>query len=177
MAIYTVLAPTLRDGTSMPAPMDLVFVKERISWPALFFGPLWLIFRRMWLVLVLYLLALIVIGFIAAQIGGPIPGVLLVLGHLLFATEGNELRRWTLQRRGFRLIGVIEGQGVEEAEIRYFAGVEENAPAGAVPVPSVPPASPTPPAPPPKPPSLGPMPPSAEAGDVVGLFPSPGGAT
>jgi hypothetical protein len=177
MAIYTVLAPTLRDGTSMPTPMDLVFVKERVSWPALFFGPLWLIFRRMWLVLVLYLVALIVIGFVAAKIGGPIPGILLVLGHLLFAIEGNELRRWTLRRRGYGTIGVVEGRGMEEAEIRFFARAEESSPAGVIPVPPVPPVPPTPPAPLAKPPSLGPMPPSAEAGDVVGLFPSPGGAT
>ena len=175
MAIYTVLAPTLRDGTSMPAPMDLVFVKERVSWPALFFGPLWLIFRRMWLVLVLYVVALVVIGFIEAKIGGPIPGAVLVLGHLLFAIEGNELRRWTLQRRGYRLVAIAEGSGMEEAEIRYFASLDDAMPT-AVAVPPVPPVPPTPPAPPARPPSLGPMPPSAEAGDVVGLFPSPGGA-
>ena len=37
MAIYTVLAPKVRDGEPLPDPMAVVFVKEGFSWPALFF--------------------------------------------------------------------------------------------------------------------------------------------
>jgi hypothetical protein len=102
-----------------------------------------------------------------------------LLVHLLFALEANNLRRWTLERRGFRLVAVAEGRNIEEAEIRYFSSREAGDPALPVPpIPAPPPAPtsvPTPPVPPipPIPTSLRPIQPSAEAGDVVGLFPTP----
>jgi hypothetical protein len=95
----------------------------------------------------------------------------MVLVHLLFALEANGLRVWTLERNGYRLTGIVQGHNIEDAEIRYFSEVG-MAPMAA----PVPPAPPTPsvPAVPPRP--VAPQRPSAEAGDVVGLFPAPGGA-
>jgi hypothetical protein len=63
------------------------------------------------------------------------------------------------------MIAVSEGRNLEEAEIRYFSETEG----------ALPPAPPAPPAPPsvPRAPQP-PVKPSAEAGDVVGLFPAPG---
>jgi hypothetical protein len=75
-------------------------------------------------------------------------------------------------------VGVVEGRSREEAEIRYFADVEPLVAADAVvPVPPTPPTPPTPPVAPvvpawrsePQPPAA----PSAEKGDIVGLFPAP----
>ena len=168
MAIYTVLAPALRDAdpSSAPEPMSYVFVKEGFSWPALFFAAPWLIYRRMWLVLVAYVAVAVFVGAIDSQVGGDLPGFFLIIGHLLFAVEANELRRWTLRRRGYRLVDVVEGHGLEEAEIRFFAGRQPEE--AITPVPPSPPAPPAPPVP-----RLGPVQPSAEAGDVVGLFPPP----
>jgi hypothetical protein len=182
MAIYTVLAPDVRDGEPLPAdPMRLVFVREGFSWAALLIAELWLLYRRMWLVFVLYVAVLVAAFFIDRAIGGPFVSVFLVLGHLLFALEGNEIRRWSLAGKGYRLVGVAEGKGLAEAEIRYFAGRETTVVAAS------PPEAPTPVAPPPPlivrpvpqaaPPRAiapqGPINPSAEAGDVVGLFPPP----
>jgi hypothetical protein len=168
MTVYTVLAPKVRDGDTLPDPMDVVFVKEGFSWPALFVAGPWLIFRRMWLVLAGYIVLALGLSIITAPLGRAFPGDVLVLIHLLFALEANELRRWTLTHHGYRLIGVVQGRGIEEAEIRYFAAAED---AGAMPVPPVPPTPPAPPRP------LPAMQPSAEAGDVVGLFPAPGGVS
>ena len=56
--------------------------------------------------------------------------------------------------------------GVSKYEIRYFGEAD-------IAVPPTPPAPPAPPTPRPQPP----VKPSAEAGDVVGLFPAPGAAT
>ena len=166
MAIYTVLAPNVRDGDSTTGfhgdPMDAVFVKERFSWPAFFLAALWLIYRRMWLVLLGYLVVAFAIGALSGELGGPLPGILVFMTHLLFALEANELRRWTLRRHGYRLVGVVEGRGLEEAEIRFFARFD-----AAASEPAAPPAR--------RAFVAGPLPPSAEAGDVVGLFPAPGG--
>jgi hypothetical protein len=183
MAIYTVLAPPARASEAAPDPLRTVFVKDGFSWPALFFAVIWMIYRRMWLVLVLYVAAALAAGFIAQRTGGDVAGFALVLAHVLFALEANNLRRWTLERRGFRLAGVAEGRNIEEAEIGYFAGLEVGDPVAAPP-PS-PPTPPTPPAPPAPSARLAPPPmpgvlyredavrPSAEAGEVVGLFPAP----
>ncbi|HVY19163.1 MAG TPA: DUF2628 domain-containing protein [Bauldia sp.] len=165
MAVYAILAPQAGDGSSLPEPMDVVFVKDGFNWPALFFAGPWLIYRRMWLTLIGYIIAAVAVTFAAAQISdgyGTLAGLAV---HLLFALEANQLRMWTLERNGYRLIAVSEGRNVEEAEIRYFSEAEV----------AMPPAPPAPPAPPsvPRTPQP-PVSPSAEAGDVVGLFPAPG---
>ena len=170
MTLYTVLLP----GTEQPDsdPMAAVFVKEGFCWPALFFALPWLIFRRLWWVLAGYVVAGAAIVAIGGALGDGFAGPAFVLFAFLFALEANELRRWTLRRRGYRMAAVVEARGLEEAEIRYFAGREATAgkprPSAAGPTPPpAPPASPAPPA-------LGPIVPSAEAGEVVGLFPAPG---
>lgn len=120
MPLYTVLAPPVRDGETAPDPMDCVFVKEGFSWPALFVPELWLLFRRMWFVFLVYVVANVVVIVIDGQVGGPLPGVFLVFAHLWFALEGNALRRWTLVRRGHRIVDVVEGGRLAAAEVRFF---------------------------------------------------------
>ncbi|MEJ0011384.1 MAG: DUF2628 domain-containing protein [Bauldia sp.] len=164
-----ILAPQARDGDALPDPMALVFVKDGFNWPALFFAGPWLIYRRMWLVLIGYIVIAMGIAFLAERLVGSSGGPIIFLLHILFALEANELRRWTLERNGYRMIGVAEGRSLEEAEIRYFG--ETDTAAMAAPVPPTPPTPPTPPRP------QAPVKPSAEAGDVVGLFPAPGAAT
>ncbi|HVZ14257.1 MAG TPA: DUF2628 domain-containing protein [Bauldia sp.] len=179
MAVYTVLAPQPMDGGTLPPdPMTLVFVKEGFSWPAFLFAGPWLIFRRLWLVLIGYVIVAVALGAAGNALGNPIFGLVMLAVHFLFALEATALRAWTLERHGYRLVGIAEGRREEEAEIRYFTEIEAQpqAAAGATPQPPQPPVPPTPPAPysPPSVPRMS-RPPSAEAGDVVGLFPAPGG--
>ncbi len=61
MAIYTVYAPR-RVAAPEAEPMALAFIKEGFNWPALFFPLIWLVVRRLWLVLLLYVVAFAVIG-------------------------------------------------------------------------------------------------------------------
>jgi hypothetical protein len=164
MAVFTILAPQARDGDALPDPMALTFIKDGFNWPALFFAGPWLIYRRMWLVLIAYLVIGMGLAFLGERVGVPL-GFAVFLLHIFFAFEANELRRWTLERHGHRLIGVAEGRTLEDAEIRFFS---ENDVAITAPVLPTPPTPPTPPRP------QAPVKPSAEAGDVVGLFPAPG---
>lgn len=163
MSIYTVLAP--RTSDSAPDPTAFVFVKDGFCWPALLIPGIWMIFRRLWLVLALYLAAAILFGVFAGMVEGIAPFALYLLARFLVALEANGLRRWTLERRGFALIGVVEARNAREAEIRFFADwpTEPQAP-----------VSPIAPQPPVKPVTWQP---SSEAGEVVGLFPAPGGVT
>lgn len=160
MTVYTVLTPPPAAGDIAPDPLSLVFIKEGFCWPALFFPEVWLIFRRMWLVLLLDAVAIVAAGLMAAE-ARPVVAAILIVARFLFALEANGLRRWTYYRHGYRLIGIVEAQRLWEAELRFFLEwMPENA------------AAPKPPAPePPRP-----KPASPEAGEVVGLFPVAGGA-
>jgi hypothetical protein len=166
MPVYTVLAARPPAESVEPDPLDYVFVKDGFCWPCLVIPEIWMIFRRLWLVLIIYLVVVGIVLALRAVIGGPLPGLFLVLAHFYFALEANAFRVWTLRRRGYRLVGVAAGRRVEEAEIRFFHELEfprrdlrqpppdrlRSAVAGPV------------------------RGPSAESGEVVGLFPAPGGS-
>ena len=152
MTIYTVHAP--RHVSAPEAdPMALAFVKEGFNWPALFFPAIWLIARGMWLVLVLYLAAAILLGVASLAVAEYAVVAVSIAFSFLFALEANGLRRWTLARKGWRMIGVAEGRNLLEAERRYFSALLAEKP---VQLPAV--------APPPAP--------SSDTGTpIVGLFP------
>jgi hypothetical protein len=155
-------------------PAALVFVKDGFSWPALFIPPFWLIFRRLWLTLLIWVAAVVVLSILAGLAGSDASTAVLILFGFWFALEANGFRRWTLERWGYVLAGVVEGRTLEEAERRWFAEttVEVIAP---VTMSSPPPATGAPPPSPwvsPPPPSP-PPPPRSEPG-IVGLFPAPG---
>src|SRR5262245_25061222 len=160
MTIYTVLAPPLRSGDIAPDPQALVFVKEGFNWPALFIPEIWLIARRMWLVVVLDIAAIALASILLDGVALIAGLVVVQLARFLFALEANGLRRWTYYRHGYKLLDVVEGQRLSEAELRFYL---DWAPEIAAPTP---PAESEPPQPKPR---------SLEAGDVVGLFPTRGG--
>ena len=57
MKIYTVHVPVLRDDEVSPNPDRVRFVRDGFYFWAFLLGPLWMIWNRLWLVLVLYLVA------------------------------------------------------------------------------------------------------------------------
>ncbi len=171
MPLYTVFAPPPQAGETAPDPVRFLFVKDGFCWPALFIPELWLLFRKMWLVFVVFLGASVALSILGSRYGGPLPWITLALLHLLFALEANALRRWKLVSRGWAFIGVVDGRR-REVETRFFAEWQ-------------PPVVTAPPPPPPQTPATTSVPalpppqsatPSAEAGEIVGLFPAPGGA-
>ena len=173
MTVYTVHAPRLAEGET-PDPAELVFVKDGFCWPALFIPVVWLIWRGLWLALLVYLVLAVALGLLSGLAGSDASTAVMILFALWFALEANGIRRWTLERHRYRLVGVVEGRTPEEAERRFFdeaaglpvapqppAAVPPPAPAAAAP----PPAAPVAPPPRPKRPSA-----------IVGLFPTPGGS-
>src|SRR5215510_2105037 len=62
MAVYSVFAPPVSTGEADAERFR--FVRDGFSWGAFLFGPLWMIFRRLWLVLIIYL-----VGITALTIG------------------------------------------------------------------------------------------------------------
>ncbi|MCB1498709.1 MAG: DUF2628 domain-containing protein [Bauldia sp.] len=181
MALYTVHAPRSAEGAATD-PADLVFVKDGFCWPALFIPLVWLVWRRLWLVLLLYVVGLVGLSILSGLAGDTASTAVTLLFAVWFALEANGLRRWTLERTGRGMVGVVEGRTAETAECRWFAAAEASVPVvRSAPAPSAPrppaaadaaAAKMSPPSPPPAP-KVPPPPRPAEPG-IVGLFPAPG---
>jgi hypothetical protein len=165
MSVYTVYEPPLRAADAVPDPERFAFVRDGFSVWAFLLAALWMLWHRMWLVLLIYLV--VAVGVEAALhyagVSDPVLGLVALLISLLIGIEAGTLRRFTLARRGWKNVGIISGDDLEDAERRFFDAWVRAAPGGRI-EPSTAPPNP-PPAPPPR------MP---QSPDVIGLFPEPG---
>ncbi len=121
---------TVHQNPDPLAEDQVEFVKEGFSWPALVFSLFWLLYHRMWLVAGAYVAVSVAIEGTGALVGGGLELEFLfgttVLG-IVFAAEANDLRRWTLRRRGWTDLGVVSGRRRDEAERRFFSDYELSA--------------------------------------------------
>jgi hypothetical protein len=122
VTVYSVYEP----GTEAPdiavRADRLAFVKEGFSWPALLLPALWLIYQRMWVELIVLVLAFAALqwAFGFDQQGQALLGWASLALVVLFAFEANDLRTAALERRGYRLAGVASGRDRTEAERSFF---------------------------------------------------------
>jgi hypothetical protein len=149
------------------APLDgagLKLVKEGFSFPALAFSWAWLLWHRAWVALCLWIGLTVVISFLVQMaFGAPAAAIASFLLNFLLGAEGNDIRRWTLARKGYREIGLTGGTTLEEAERNFFA--KWDRPLTVAPLQqAAAPVWPRKPAP-------------RAAGEVMGLFPDPGTRT
>jgi hypothetical protein len=164
MPAFAVLEPPGRNRSASERADRFIFLRERFSLGAFLFGPLWIIWRRLWVVLIIYL---VVVGFIeyglqAVGIGWAALACVYVLIQLLIGLEATSLRRWTRVMRGWRDCGVVVADDLEMAERRFFDARAAFRPAVS-----------------PVAMSAASRSAAAEAGpsrpDIIGLFPEPGG--
>jgi hypothetical protein len=97
-------------------------VKEGFSWPALFLGPIWSLYRRLWLATAVWLAVLAILSALS-QVGptaATVASAAWLAFGVLFACEANDLRRRKLARLGWREAGVVGGSG-QDAAARRFA--------------------------------------------------------
>lgn len=127
MKIYTVHNRQEASGSLVGLAEDVILVKEGFSWPALFIPLIWLIYKRMWIVLGFYLAA--EAGLMATVYGGLLPEIGATAGtlalSLILGFEGNDLYRWTLHRRRYREHGFSVGEDYAAAEHRYFSAMAD----------------------------------------------------
>ncbi|MBK8208847.1 MAG: DUF2628 domain-containing protein [Rhodospirillales bacterium] len=101
---------------------DICLVKEGFSWPAFFFSVLWALWCRLWLAAA---------GIFAAEIA--LSGVMSLLGAdemtqaaisvgfaVLLGVVANDIKRWSLFRRGFLQVAVVTGEDSDAAERRFW---------------------------------------------------------
>ncbi len=95
-----------------------VLVPERFSWGAAIFGPFWLFAHRAWIAGIIALFAALAAGWLAPSEWRV--ELIVALGVLL-GLLGQDLRRWSLSRRGYLLAHVVAARDQDEALARLLA--------------------------------------------------------
>ena len=122
MIIYTVHEPR-RPGQGIEARADSIqFVKEGFTIWGFLFGPLWLLYNRLWIafILTLVFMAGLAAGLVELGLGDQAPALVDILVSLIIGFEGNDILRWSLQRKGYALLGSVAGRNRLECERRFF---------------------------------------------------------
>ena len=107
---------------------EAVFVKEGVAWPAFFVPLIWLIYKRLWIVLVIYIAIELALTGLAGVAG--LPDLLTVICSLtlnvIIGFEGNNLYRWGLERRRYKQQAIVVAANLIEAEHRFFKSAEHK---------------------------------------------------
>ncbi len=100
---------------------DIVLVKEGFCWPAFLVGPLWALWHGLWVVALGFLALILLLGGAGAAfaLDAVTAAALSVGAATAIGGTANDLRRWTLERRGYSEEGVAMGFG-EDAALRRF---------------------------------------------------------
>jgi hypothetical protein len=127
MATYAVFEPPLKEQSARSADMlahaeRFKFVRDGFSWLAFLFAPFWMLFNRLWLAFVCYLVVMAAIAVGATMLGiaaGAVTLASLVLA-LLIGFEAPTLRRRKLLWWRWRDRGVVVADRRDSAEQRFF---------------------------------------------------------
>jgi hypothetical protein len=172
MYVYTAYEPPQRAADDAADTGRFKFVRDGFSVWAFLLGPLWMLWHRLLLVLLCYLILMAGIDTVMAALGAS-GALIFLIGFLLSVLVGLEastLRRFTLSRRGWKYIGIASGADREAAEAHFFDAWVRDASskrdANKARLLSPLPAGPRPPA--------GTVPRMPQAPGVIGLFPEPG---
>ena len=158
MATFTVhVPPGVGDGAARAD--RTVFVREGFCLAAFLFGPVFLIYRGLWLATCAWVVAAAALGFLSHALDLPgLPGALLFLVlAVLTGLEAGEARRRSLGRRGYIAAAVLAGVTREAGEKLFFGR------SGASMGPDIPGVS-----------APRRVPPATGRPAVIGLFPMPG---
>lgn len=119
---YTVHEPAEPADAPTERADGLVFVKDGFNWWAFLFGPLWMLVNRLWLPFLGYLVLAGAVGGILylLDVGAAWATLASLALNLIVAFEADSMQRWSLDRKGWRMIGTVSGANMRECERRFF---------------------------------------------------------
>ena len=174
MPVFTVHAP-VNSGADLAATDRFTFVRDGFHFWAMAVSVLWLVWHRLWLALIGWIVVTVALAFGLSALGAGGGAILFAnfLIALLMGFEATSLQRWTLSRRKWRQLDIVVSDDEESAERRFFdrwtarqrfvsdpLAIDRGAPPPTRHVPGQPFSKPPP------------MP----QGAIIGLFPEPGGS-
>ena len=120
MAVYTVHAPA--DAASGEDADRITFLRDGFHVWAMLFGPLWLVWHRLWLALLGYLVVAGGLAVTLALLGasGGVRAAVFGLLAILMGLEAASLRRWSYSRGKWRQIDFVVADSEQGAERRFF---------------------------------------------------------
>jgi hypothetical protein len=119
--LFIVMAPPQTEDPDPASEAErMVFVKDGFSLAALLVPFLWLLWNRMWLPLLAYIAYLIGLSLVELQFGQVVSTIIAAGCGILLALEANNLRRWSLGAKGWRIVGEAIGRNRDEAEFLFF---------------------------------------------------------
>ena len=127
----------------------LEFVKDGFVIGAFLLPLVWLAMHRIWLGVLGYVAAVAALFVISSLLGLPpaVPGLALLVLHLIIGNEADEISRGHLATQGWTMVGQVTGTGPLDCERRFFDSwlplVPMTTPVGPQPVSQVP-AAPAP---------------------------------
>lgn len=118
MAIYSAYLPPEHDSSLGAEQFKLL--KDAKAPLALIFPPFWLAWHRLWPELAIY--CAVAVAIMLLTIWQPLPPALYLsaIPGLYLLLEGNELVRKLYERKGWKFAGIVDGENLEAAEIRFL---------------------------------------------------------
>ena len=122
MKTFTVYEPPNSAADRLDRAESLVFVKEGFNWVAAAFTPFWLLVNQLWMALIAFIGAVLLIraGFWLFGINPRARPYLIGALQLIVGLEADTVKRWTLERNGWQPAGSVNGRDAEECERRFF---------------------------------------------------------
>lgn len=119
MRFYTIHE---RPAQTAGGDADVLAIASGFRWWAAIMPIVWLLWHRLWLGLVLYLLFSVALGIALAlgDIAEPAATAIGLAVSLLIGFSAADYWRWTLERRGWRLVAVLRADAAMDAEELYI---------------------------------------------------------
>lgn len=128
MTTYSVYLPSSLAYTRANLAEKSRVISDRFSWGGFFVPLLWLLLNRLWLNALVLFAVEMGLTFGASRLGVP-PGVSFGIGLILMLMVGLEGRRWlcaALERRGYRLVTIVQAETDDEALHQSLDACHEN---------------------------------------------------
>jgi len=121
MPVYTVHAP-IATKSGLRATERFAFVRDGFHFWAALLGPVWLVWHRLWLALLGWIVVIVAMEIAMTRLGAGSTAIFFadLLVALLMGFEAASLKRWTLSRRNWRQLDIVVADDEEQAERRFF---------------------------------------------------------
>jgi hypothetical protein len=122
VATYTVHEPPISDADRVDRAVELAFVKDGFSWLTAIFPPLGFLAHGLWLMAIAYFAGIGLLSYVLAQakVDPDWIGLIILMINIYLGFEISTLRRWMLDQKGWRMLGVVNGRSITECERRFF---------------------------------------------------------